>query len=67
MVERLMHDSAADPCQHLTKPADVEQARRRGLAYVYLGYWIAQSAKMAYKSQFSPIEGLSRGEWKRLA
>ena len=45
----------------------VEQARSRGLAYVYLGYWIAQSGKMAYKSQFHPIEGLSRGEWKRLA
>jgi arginine-tRNA-protein transferase len=45
----------------------VEEARRRGLAYVYLGYWIAQSAKMAYKSRFRPIEGLSRGEWKRLA
>jgi arginyl-tRNA--protein-N-Asp/Glu arginylyltransferase len=44
----------------------VEEARRRGLAYVYLGYWIAQSRKMSYKNQFRPIEGLSRGEWKRL-
>ena len=45
----------------------IEEARRRGLAYVYLGYWIAQSRKMSYKNQFKPIEGLSRGEWKRLA
>jgi leucyl-tRNA---protein transferase len=45
----------------------IEQARARGLAYVYLGYWIAQSRKMNYKSRFRPIEGLSRGEWKRLA
>jgi arginine-tRNA-protein transferase len=45
----------------------IEEARRRGLAYVYLGYWIAQSRKMSYKNQFRPIEGLSRGEWKRLA
>ena len=45
----------------------VEEARRRGLAYVYLGYWIGQSRKMSYKNQFRPIEGLSRGEWKRLA
>jgi arginyl-tRNA--protein-N-Asp/Glu arginylyltransferase len=44
----------------------VEEARRRGLPYVYLGYWIAQSSKMAYKSEFRPIEGLSRGEWKRM-
>jgi len=45
----------------------IEEARRRGLAYVYLGYWIAQSRKMSYKNQFKPIEGLARGEWKRLA
>jgi arginine-tRNA-protein transferase len=45
----------------------VEEARRRGLPYVYLGYWIGQSRKMSYKDQFRPIEGLSRGEWKRLA
>ena len=32
-----------------------------------LGYWIAQSRKMSYKNTFRPIEGLSRGEWKRLA
>jgi arginyl-tRNA--protein-N-Asp/Glu arginylyltransferase len=44
----------------------VAEARRRGLPYVYLGYWIAQSRKMAYKSEFRPIEGLTRGEWKRL-
>jgi len=44
----------------------VEEARKRGLPYVYLGYWIAQSRKMAYKSDFRPIEGLTRGEWKRL-
>jgi len=44
----------------------IEEARRRALPYVYLGYWIAQSRKMAYKSEFRPIEGLTRGEWKRL-
>jgi arginine-tRNA-protein transferase len=45
----------------------IEEARRHGLAYVYLGYWIGQSRKMSYKNQFRPIEGLARGEWKRLA
>ena len=45
----------------------IEEAKRRGLQYVYLGYWIGQSRKMSYKNQFKPIEGLSRGEWKRLA
>ena len=45
----------------------IEEARRRGLPYVYLGYWIGQSRKMSYKNQFRPIEGLSRGEWRRMA
>jgi arginyl-tRNA--protein-N-Asp/Glu arginylyltransferase len=44
----------------------VQEARRRELPYVYLGYWIAQSRKMSYKSEFRPIEGLARGQWKRL-
>jgi arginine-tRNA-protein transferase len=44
----------------------IQEARARGLAYVYLGYWIGQSRKMSYKNQFRPIEGLTRGEWKRL-
>src|SRR5687768_18523322 len=45
----------------------IREARARRLPYVYLGYWIGQSRKMSYKNQFRPIEGLSRGEWKRLA
>jgi len=37
-----------------------------GLAHLYLGYWIAESRKMAYKSTFRPIEGLVEGEWRTL-
>jgi arginine-tRNA-protein transferase len=44
----------------------VEQARATGLAHVYLGYWIGQSRKMAYKSRFRPLEILGEGGWRPL-
>ncbi|MFT8718063.1 arginyltransferase [Acetobacter sp.] len=44
----------------------IEQAKQRHLPYVYLGYWIAQSHKMSYKSNFRPAEILSRGAWRDL-
>jgi arginine-tRNA-protein transferase len=44
----------------------IAEARRQGLAYVYLGYWIQASRKMNYKTRFRPIEALLRGRWQRL-
>ncbi|HZP91749.1 MAG TPA: arginyltransferase [Burkholderiales bacterium] len=44
----------------------IELCRRLGLPYLYLGYWIAQSRKMAYKINFQPLEGLVDGRWQRL-
>jgi len=41
----------------------VEECRRAGLAYVYLGYWIAESPKMAYKARFPALERLADGSW----
>jgi leucyl-tRNA---protein transferase len=41
----------------------VEECRRHGLPYVYLGYWIAESPKMAYKARFPALERLLDGEW----
>jgi arginyl-tRNA--protein-N-Asp/Glu arginylyltransferase len=44
----------------------IEQARELGLNYVYLGYWIAASAKMAYKTNFKPLDALLHGQWQLL-
>ncbi len=44
----------------------IEEARRRGLDYVYLGYWIAHNQKMSYKVKFQPIQGLIKGKWRSI-
>jgi arginine-tRNA-protein transferase len=41
----------------------VELARRRGIPYVYLGFWIAGHAKMDYKRRFHPLEVRRHGRW----
>jgi len=42
----------------------VEQTRQLKLPQLYLGYWIAESPKMAYKAQFGPHELLVDGAWR---
>jgi arginine-tRNA-protein transferase len=44
----------------------IDIARDRGLDHVYLGYWIENSRKMAYKARFKPLEALTREGWKAL-
>jgi len=41
----------------------IEQTRAMQLPHVYLGYWIAHSRKMAYKSHFTPFEIYRSGRW----
>ena len=45
----------------------VRQARELRMPYVYLGYWVNGSPKMAYKAKFSPIEVLKPGGWRLLS
>jgi arginine-tRNA-protein transferase len=44
----------------------IEKCRQYRLPYLYLGYWIAGSPKMSYKSNFRPLETLTDGQWSRL-
>jgi arginine-tRNA-protein transferase len=41
----------------------IEQTRQLELPYVYLGYWIDHSPKMAYKVQFRPHQLFVEGRW----
>jgi leucyl-tRNA---protein transferase len=44
----------------------IARARRMGLAYVYLGYWVRGSRKMDYKGRFLPQERLTPEGWARV-
>src|SRR3546814_17470254 len=43
----------------------IQRAAGAGLPYVYLGYWIEGSARMAYKARFRPLEKLGPDGWSR--
>ncbi len=42
----------------------VVRARKMGLPYVYLGYWVKGSRKMEYKTRFQPQEHLTMTGWQ---
>jgi leucyl-tRNA---protein transferase len=42
----------------------IERAKELGLPYLYLGYWIGGSQKMAYKDKFLPLEYFAGDGWK---
>ena len=43
----------------------IDEARRRGLKHLYLGYWIEDSTKMRYKDEYRPLEAWNGREWRR--
>jgi arginyl-tRNA--protein-N-Asp/Glu arginylyltransferase len=44
----------------------IVQAARHAIPFVYLGYWVRGSEKMAYKARFDPVEVLRPDGWRRL-
>ncbi len=61
-----------DPEQQQRSPGSfailwqIEHARALGLPYVYLGYWIKECQKMAYKVDYKPLELCVNGRWTAL-
>jgi arginyl-tRNA--protein-N-Asp/Glu arginylyltransferase len=46
----------------------LDECRRRGLPWLYLGYWIAGSPRMSYKAGYRPCEALGAdGTWSRVS
>lgn len=43
----------------------IERCREKGLPYVYLGYWIRECRKMAYKADYQPLEIMVNNQWQR--
>jgi len=41
----------------------VAEAKRRGLDWLYLGFWISDCRKMSYKNSFRPLQALIGENW----
>lgn len=44
----------------------IDAAKRNGQQHLYLGYWVRECQKMAYKIEYRPIELLLNGRWQKL-
>jgi leucyl-tRNA---protein transferase len=45
---------------------EIADARKSGLPWLYLGYWIEECPKMSYKNRFRPLEIYRDGLWHAL-
>ncbi len=45
----------------------IARARAAGLPYLYLGYWVQGSTRMAYKTRYRPIEVLGPAGWRMMS
>lgn len=60
-----------DPSEEKRSPGSyailwlIEEARRLGLAWLYLGYYIPNCQKMKYKDRFRPLEAFINGKWRK--
>ena len=46
---------------------EIDEVRRRGLAWLYLGYWIEECRRMRYKNRFRPFQVYRGGAWREPA
>jgi arginine-tRNA-protein transferase len=76
VVDRMLDGLSAiytfyDPAEESRSPGSfailwqIERCRTEQLPYVYLGYWIRQCKKMAYKADYQPLELLINNKWQR--
>lgn len=45
----------------------IKEAQRHKLPHVYLGFWVGDSPKMAYKARFRPLQAFGPGGWNVLS
>ena len=42
---------------------EIDQARKHGYRWLYLGYWIDKCQKMTYKNEYQPLEYYRNNDW----
>lgn len=75
VMDQLIHGLSAvytffDPVYSCLSPGNfailwmIEEAKKRNMQWLYLGYWIDNCQKMRYKIKFQPAELLKKDGWE---